>query len=212
MGGLGSGNWHPREGAKKTTERQNRIDIRWLRKQGVLKPSNAGSLSWYCGDEITGSIHYRMETNQTVLSYRYLKLGGEWETIDQFIPLDQSPCHYGGYRLWFKCPSCNRRVAVLYGAGKYFCCRTCYNLTYSSQNEGEIDRLLRKARKIRARLGASQDLTWPILDKPKNMHWSTFERLRAEADCLTGLSWKIFEGQNNNRSKGYRKFWGGSWA
>jgi hypothetical protein len=50
---------------------------------------------------------------------------------------------------------------------------------------------MRKARKIRARLGASNDLIEPILFKPKNMHQKTFDRLCREAEHADALSWLI---------------------
>lgn len=75
------------------------------------------------------------------------------------------------------------------GAGKFFLCRPCCDLAYASQQESELDRLMRKAWKIRDRLGASADLTKPILFKPKNMHQKTFDRLRREADNASHRSW-----------------------
>ena len=55
-------------------------------------------------------------------------------------------------------PRCGRHVAVLYGLGLRFLCRHCYQLSYSSQQENASDRMMRKARKIRERLGASDSL------------------------------------------------------
>ena len=58
-------------------------------------------------------------------------------------------------------------------------CRHCYALPYGSQQETAQDRLYRKVRKIRDRLGASHNLMeslWPW-NKPKGMHWSTYDRL-----------------------------------
>ena len=187
MGGYGSGNWY-RADSRATTEIQHRIDIRWLKGQGDLQPGTIGVLSWSWGKEKTGSVHYSVGTDRMVLSYRYRHYGGAWEPVEQTISFDQTPCNYGGYRKWFHCPRCRARVAVLYGAGKYFLCRHCYNLTYSSQQEGKVDRLIRKARKIRRRLGASENLFEPILFKPKNMHQKTFDRLRQEADHANDLS------------------------
>ena len=43
-----------------------------------------------------------------------------------------------------------------------------------------MDRMMRKARKIRSRLGASESLFDPIWEKPNGMHWKTFERLESE--------------------------------
>lgn len=190
MGGSGSGYWY-RSNSKTTTESQHWIDIRWLKKQGYLPPGSMGSLSWSRGEEETGSIRYRMEGDRMVLFYRYRHHGGEWEPAEQTVTFDWTSCNYGGHRTWFLCPNCKQRIAILFGAGKYFFCRSCYNLTYASQQESKADRLMRKARKIRARLGASNDLSMPILFKPKNMHKKTFEYLRTKADHTNRLSWII---------------------
>ena len=190
MGGSGSGNWY-RWDSKSTTESQHRIDIRWLKNQEYLRSENIGFLSWSRGKKQTGSIGYRMESDRMVLSYRHRPRGGEWENVEQVVLFDLTPCNFGGHRTWLLCPRCWQRVAVLYGAGKYFWCRHCYNLTYSSQQESRADRLMRKARKIRARLGASNSFMEPILFKPKNMHQKTFDRLRKEADNASNLSMVI---------------------
>ena len=190
MGGYGSGSWY-RWNSKTTTESQLWIDIRWLKKQGYLSPGAMGSLSWSRGEKKTGSIRYRTEEDQVVLFYRHRPHGGEWEQVEQTVTFDRTSCNYGGHRTWFLCPHCGKRVVVLYGAGKYFLCRHCYGLTYASQQEGKADRLMRKARRIRARLGASNNLMEHILSKPKNMHWKTFDRLCKVADHANNLSWLI---------------------
>ncbi len=187
MGGYGSGRGY-RCDTKATTESQHRIDIRWLKKKGYLRPGSIGSLSWSWNGEQTGSIGYRIEKDQMILNYRHRPNRGEWEQVEQFITFDRTRCSYGGHRTWFRCTRCHRRVALLYGAGKYFYCRHCYNLAYGSQQEDKVDRLMRKARKIRRRLGASNNLSEPIWKKPKNMHQKTFDRLRQEADYANNLS------------------------
>jgi hypothetical protein len=128
-----------------------------------------------------------MGLNRVFLNYCCRAHGNEWEEVEQVISLDQTPCNYGGFRTWFLCPRCERRVGVLYGAGKYFLCRHCYDLTYVTQQEDEATRLIRKARRIRKRLGASDDLMEPVLLKPKNMHWATFHRLREEVEQAENL-------------------------
>jgi hypothetical protein len=126
-----------------------------------------------------------------VLNYRHWPHGGDWEDVEQSIYFDRTPCNYGGFRTWFLCPHCTRRVALIYGAGKCLLCRHCYDLTYANEQENRADRLMRKARKIRERLGLGDDLTEPILFKPKNMHQKTFDRLRREAEHANNLSWVI---------------------
>jgi hypothetical protein len=49
---------------------------------------------------------------------------------------------------------------------------------YESQREDCGTRLVTKAQKIRRRLGGSASLMEPFPDKPKGMHWQTYERLR----------------------------------
>lgn len=187
MGGSGSGSWY-RWDAKATTESQKRLDIRWLKNQGYLQPGATGSITWSRGGEQTGSISYWMEADRMNLFYRHKLSGGDWVDVEQQISFDRTPCNYGGYRTWFLCPRCWKRVAVLYGAGKYFYCRHCNQLTYSSQQEREPDRLMRKARKIRKRLGGDENLLDSVPWKPKNMHWKTYWRLRNEAENLVNLS------------------------
>lgn len=162
-----------------------------VEKTRNLWPGTSGSLSWSSMGVVTGTICYQMELDRMILYYRHRRNGGEWESIEQVIFLDRTSCNYGGLRQWFLCPQCSKRVVVLYGAGIYFRCRHCYGLTYSSQQEGKPDRLMRKARKIRERLGGSINLMEPILFKPKNMHQKTFDRLRREEEIANNLSWII---------------------
>ena len=190
MGGSGSGRygWG---GGKRTTESQHRIDIRWMKRQGYLRAGTMGNLIWSNRGEQTGLITYSMVEEGMVLNYRYRINGGEWQPVEQSIIFDRTPCNYGDHRTWFRCPRCGKRVALLYGAGKLFLCRHCYDLAYGSQQEGQLDRLMRKARKIRHRLGAEDDLTMPIWQKPKGMHEKTYLRLRREANSASGLSSKL---------------------
>ncbi len=192
MGGSNSGSWY-RWDKKATIESQHRLDIRWLKKHGYLKPGISGSLSWSCNGEQTGSIGFETTTRGIVLNYRHRPHGGDWEPVKQEILFDSTPCNYGGHRKWFLCPHCWKRVAILYGAGKYFLCRHCYNLTYSCQQETPPFRLLSKAQKIRERLGASTCTDDPIINKPKGMHWKTFNRLKQAAYRASNQSWTYME-------------------
>ena len=128
---------------------------------------------------------------EIVLSYTIDYGEEDEEHIRESVFLERTPCNFGGYRYWFLCPgrSCGRRVSKLYGLGRYFLCRHCHNLAYASQNEDKVDRLNRKMRKLRAKVGGSyDDLISPFPEKPKGMHWDTFDR----------LEWKDFKA---NREK-----------
>lgn len=182
MGGPGSGN-HLRSGTRGACEDQKRIDIRYMRKHGMLKPGSAGTPSWNRGDEPTGWIRYRTHPASLELDYRYREGGGEWESVNEHIRFSETPQHFGGTRKWVVCPSCLRDCAVLCGAGVHFRCRKCYSLGYATQNENAHQRLFTRLDKIKRRLGGQPGDDW-IPEKPKGMHWRTYNRLAAKAEAL----------------------------
>ncbi|NTV27528.1 MAG: hypothetical protein HGA93_02445 [Methanothrix sp.] len=112
--------------------------------------------------------------------------GQQHEDVEIKVPLPWSSCNYGGKRPWFICPGkdCGRQVAKLYLAGKYFLCRHCHDLAYSSQREGKEFRLMNRAQKICQRLGANNCDDPLISPKPKGMHWKTYETLCDKAEEL----------------------------
>ena len=112
--------------------------------------------------------------------------GGEWESIEEPVRIVRVPCRLGGARPYFICPgvvngiACGRRVAKLHGPGRYFLCRHCYRLAHASQSESQWGRTLRRANKIRQRLGGDPGMLAPFPRKPKGMWRRTYERLRNE--------------------------------
>jgi hypothetical protein len=144
MGGTGSGGWY-RWRKKDTVEEHHSIDVRKLHREGSLRPGLLYSLSWTRGGEPAGSVQVQSWGGAITLIYRHRRHGQEWEDVRQDVPLDWTPCHFGGERPWFICGNCGRRVAVLYGAGKYFACRHCYELTYRScqESDSRFNRFLR---------------------------------------------------------------------
>jgi hypothetical protein len=198
MGGLGSGNRY-RLDKKTTTDDCHSLDIRDLYREGLLKPGGSFRSSWSrAGKEVT-SIRGFVYQDQVVLSYRHRNgLGGEWEDVKEPVSLEWTPCNFGGERPWFVCPgvvngvACGRRVAVLYGPGKYFLCSHCYDLCYESQREDKKDRALKRARKIRRHLGESANMLESFPARPKGMHHDTYMRLfwehhEAEMQHLAGM-------------------------
>lgn len=49
------------------------------------------------------------------------------------IPLTRTRCYFGGFRWWFICTNCGRRVGILYKPRRVdqFLCRHCHDLTYT---------------------------------------------------------------------------------
>ncbi|MBA2713411.1 MAG: hypothetical protein H0U55_07655 [Rubrobacteraceae bacterium] len=198
MGGVGSGNWY-RFDKKTTTGECHSVDVRDLHREGLLKPGRWFSLRWSRAGRETGSIRGAVEGNgrpeRVLLFYRHRRgQGGEWEDVQEPVPLTWTACNFGGERPWFICPGagCGRRVANLYASGRYFLCRHCYDLVYESQREGGMYRALHKAQAIRERLGGTANMMEPFPEKPKGMHWKTYEGLwwehhEAEMAQLAGM-------------------------
>ena len=198
MGGEGSGNWY-RFDKKTTTDECHSVDVRYLHREGLLEPGRWFSLRWSQAGRETGSVGGAVigdvQPERINLLYRHRSGSGEeWEDVQEPVDLTWTACNFGGERPWFICPGagCDRRVAVLYGLARYFLCRHCYDLVYESQRENEMSRALRRAQDIRERLGGSANMTVPFPEKPKGMHWRTYERLwwrhhEAEMKQLAGM-------------------------
>lgn len=178
MGGDGSGKWS-RHGSKDTAESCCRIDVRYLHRQGWLAPG-LYSLGWTAGGSPSGSASLAVSGEGLALIYRYRRGGSEWQDVIERVQLARTPCNYGGERVWFLCPGCSRRVAILYAGGRLFLCRRCYGLAYASQREDAKDRAFSKTQAIRRCLGGQPGLLAPFPDKPKGMHWQTYMRLLRE--------------------------------
>ena len=204
MGGIGSGNYYRWNSSTTKTEETHRVDIRFLKKKGFLRPGAHGSLSWTCGGRPTGDIRFQTYNDAIHLIYKHRSYGEEWKQENERIAFDWTPCNYGGSRQWLICPHCGKRVAIVYGLDSGFLCRHCYDLPYSSQSETQLDRMYRKVRKIRRKLDNGDgyfnpdNLTESIIHKPKGMHWKTFNRLAKQEQDLDFYVDKMLDRLLNN--------------
>lgn len=74
---------------------------------------------------------------------------GDGTRARQDVRLTYSLGPRGGKRTWFSCPTCRRRVGVLYHAnGLPFRCRACCKLAYPSQYRSRDQSYGRQARKV----------------------------------------------------------------
>ena len=101
------------------------------------------------------------------------------------VPIQWTPCHFGGQRPWLMCssePCPQPRRAILYLArGKpRLLCRDCLDLQYPSKRETDLGRAKRKTHQALQRLGVPSGELADFQGKPKNMHHSTFVRLGHE--------------------------------
>ena len=155
---------------KPKAEQTNKIDIRKIYKKGLLEPGVASTIHW--------------SSNGTVLSKTNMTSTGTTLIINtqpgQWISLAWTNCHFGGQRPWFRCPTCNRRVAVLYKISQLFSCSQCNNISYYSRCQSPLVRLLRKKNKLRKRITFDDDWGLDFFRKPKGMHRKTYGRLLNE--------------------------------
>ena len=181
MGGYGSG----RSGGRPTTEDGLTMSLSKLLRDKLFRPGCGwgGSLIWTnttTGERI-GSISYQahlgQESGRVRLMYTTTQWDGERRESDYWIPLETTPQPFGGRRWWFVCPRTGRRASKLYlpNGAFTFAARQAYRLAYRSQREAPHDRALRRAFKLRGRLGADGGIG-DYVPKPKWMRRSTYNR------------------------------------
>lgn len=184
MGGPNSGRW----GGRPRCESHDAIDVRdWQRRK--LLDNVGGGFMWLRWGHDEECLWVNVRADDVMLSYT--AASGERQT--ESVELTRTPCHYGGARVWFRCPNCNRRTAKLYLRREQFLCRPCHGLRYTSQLSGGADRPRLSAQRIRRKLGGPIGIALPFPFKPKGMHWRTYERMRAkcqryEARAFAGLA------------------------
>ena len=166
------------------------MDIRKLARDGLLQHGAESSFS-----DRKSKYEIRLVSEQDRMRFQYgiTMLAGFRRLGEDVVAIEQTECNFGGARPWFLCPDCGRRVAILYGRkierdgsklpirNRTLKCRQCHDLSYSSQHEEWHQRMRRRAQKIRARIGGKYG------NKPKRMHWRTYDRLVDEARYFEDL-------------------------
>jgi len=174
--GAGRPGWH------RKAEASLSLDVRRLARMDYLRPGTSYGWTWR---DSYGDVVGRLGVNvpdpfHLLLSYRWTPYGGDSQHVFCNVPLCRTPCNYGASRVWFRCPRCDQRCALIYfGApGGQYGCRKCARVAYTSQSENRMDRLYRKQQKLQKRLArGTEEWNW---QKPKGMHRSHYERVVAE--------------------------------
>lgn len=130
--------------SKTESDGLKKITTSFLKEHKYFEGYRGGTINWTSGwSENKSSVGIEVSTLENYLRIYYTQTDNytqEKKEFDYKIPLNTTPCNYGGKRYWFTCPwykngnYCGKRVGVLYKDGDYFACRHCYNLTYSSRN------------------------------------------------------------------------------
>jgi hypothetical protein len=177
MGGFGSG--RPKGSGRDTIDSCRALNVNRLYRSGCLAPGWFGVWQWSDGQQ-TASITLRAEADRVILSYRFHG-GTRSENVYEPVPIVRMPCRFGGFRPYFLCLACRRRVVTLFESGGYFKCRHCSRLAYASQREDAWHRSLRRAGKIHGKLRERLGPEPGFSDRPKGMWCRTYGRLIGEA-------------------------------
>jgi hypothetical protein len=110
---MGKGGWRldaGRPGWKIKAEDSRSIDVRDLHRKGLLK-NYSGLWQWKNTEtgEVLSSIGFRTDGESLHLYYSV-----DDDPVRETILLTHTPCNFGAFRPWFRCPRCISRVAVLY--------------------------------------------------------------------------------------------------
>ena len=160
-GGAGRPGWHVK------VDNCLKLDVRELARRKLL---DGGSFTWHWSEtdsgKVVGQIGIITFSGEVRLNFT---LNGT--PLQQVIRLERTACNYGGTRPWFRCPRCQRRVAVLY-LRSGFLCRPCGHIAYGSQSEDALGRTWRRQQKLERLLGRG----WA---RPTRMHLATRARILA---------------------------------
>jgi len=151
---------------KATAEESCALSIYELRRSGMLAGHTSGTMRWR--SSMTGgetAIYLTIDVMDEPYGrfvYQVTDCEGHKTDYDYKVNLVTTPCNFGGVRYWFGCPSCGRRVAVLYLAPGdiYFRCRHCNNLSYWSRNRCRIESWGETSRQIERLQSEIKRWTW----------------------------------------------------
>jgi hypothetical protein len=164
-----------RDIARPTVERlsSDSLDVRELKKFGLLQDQRMilQGLRWPALSRIVSSRYW-------------LELDFGRDTM-QRVRVSWTRCHLGGRRPWMHCPYCEKRVAkLLNGLGGYYCRACIGNPLYACQAKSSHGRRHFGICKIRLQLNGHASLLEPFPERPRGMHRTRYERMKARALSL----------------------------
>jgi hypothetical protein len=138
MGGYGSTRWSTTV-TRVSTEGLLRLDVRSLARAGALCPGAAATVTW--GHGVGISIEVRPERPDWLqVEYVVREPSVPGRATREAIHMVTTTCHFGGSRVWFACPGCASRRAVLFCLWGWFRCGACHQLAYGSTRLSGISR------------------------------------------------------------------------
>lgn len=168
-----------------------RLDVLEAHREGLLDDWVGGAMR--LGPGRGSAVWIRRFGRLGLNIYRSGLIVGRPGAFVATVGLEFSTYPLGGARAWLVCPGCGRRRVYLYYSGWSFECRDCLQLHYPVEHESPFDRAIRRALRLRHKLGWGGDLLAPLGQRPKGMHHRTFRCLREDymKAVLEGLVTKL---------------------
>lgn len=170
--------------SKPETDGLPMLDVRQLARTGLRSPLRVRCVSEGLPIVIEVTEDAAGRPTSVIVAYTCAyRLGRRVpESVREEILLTHTGCHFGGERVWFRCPGCLARRAVLRMYRGRFRCAACHGLAYSSTRERGMLRAARRAEKLQQRIEVGSSLLEPLPPRPKGMHRRTYRRLAAAID------------------------------
>lgn len=153
MGNVLSGRRRTRN--RGTVERAMGLDMRHLRRIGLVRPSARAEsvIGWTFRGAPAGSVSLAIDLRNPLAGFAELRFvaGGQPDATPQRIEIDATPCRFGGHRFRFVCAHTGRRCDVVYSGGRDFASRQHHRLVYAAQTEDTLARLRRAREAARER-------------------------------------------------------------
>jgi len=187
MGGWGSGNTDYRFARCTTDKCKRRLDSFSFTAHITEKAQI--DISWGDGSNI-GAIFF---TDKLRIGYT-----AGIEKVCTDIHFSSVANNFGGSRLYFICPSCNRRSRFLHMHQKHFKCRLCAGYGYKSQQftKSSADVISHRLNAfIKANFNDNDNLSSKTAytsitpSRPKGMHRATYNRLLTRLQALQADYW-----------------------
>ncbi len=121
-----------------------------------------------------------------------------WGSLRDLLTLQSVLQPLGGVQWLLRCSGCGMRRRSLFAprGARVLQCRVCANLAYHCQRLAPFERLTTRAAKLARELGAPQPMnvvvSGSIPEKPRHMHWRTYEGRIAQLGAVVAQREQTF--------------------
>jgi hypothetical protein len=174
------------------------LDVRHWQGLGLLTPGRSQHLVWRNpAGEVVLTLMTDASREEVTLRYCYGAGGPAWRWHHDVVPIERRYFgHQGHVRPWWRCPHCDRLVALLYGGIVGLRCRRCYRLAYPSQYQPWAVTALTRAQRLRRRLSNPPGPPGtPIPFMRKGMPSVRFYRLALTVEWLEARALQVLGAQ-----------------